>query len=64
MNARTHRIVFWSGVAALFGAHMWPRLMPDPGPAKLWFGLLCLFLWLLLFVMHRPEVDHVPEADD
>lgn len=40
MSARGHRVVFWAGVAALVVAHMWPRVMPDEGPTKLWFGWL------------------------
>lgn len=32
------------------------------GPAKVWFGLLCLFAAILLHVLRQPEVDHVPGA--
>ena len=40
MSDRLHRLVFWVGIALLFGAHMWPRLLPREGPSPLWFGWL------------------------
>ena len=32
------------------------------GPAKAWFGLLALFMALLLRILRQTEVDHVPAA--
>jgi Ca-activated chloride channel family protein len=31
-------------------------------PAKAWFAVLALFLAMMLCVLRRPEVDHVPSA--
>lgn len=30
------------------------------GPAKVWFGVLCLFFAMMVRVLRQPEVDHVP----
>lgn len=30
------------------------------GPAKVWFGVFCLFLAMIIWVLRQPEVDHVP----
>ena len=34
------------------------------GPAKAWFGVLALFVALLVRVLRQPEVDHVPRRRD
>ena len=33
------------------------------GPAKVWFGVFCLFLAMVVHVLRRPEVDDVPAKD-
>ena len=30
------------------------------GPAKVWFGVFCLFLAMMIWILRQPEVDHVP----
>ncbi len=34
------------------------------GPARLWLGLLLLFLATLVWVLRQPELDHAPGRDD
>jgi Ca-activated chloride channel family protein len=29
-------------------------------PAKVWFGVFCLFLAMMIWILRQPEVDHVP----
>ena len=33
------------------------------GPAKVWFGVFCLFLAMVVHVLRRPEVDDAPAED-
>jgi Ca-activated chloride channel family protein len=44
-------------------SYAYPRTATT-GPAKVWFGVLCLFIALLVRLLRQPEVDHVPAKSE